>query len=140
MYFVKGNHDEFKPKLFDRDFIEWRVLEYKGIRIVGIGCKKNDKIISEKKMERLLNRLSKKIKKNNGVDIVISHYPLRGVGDGSDITHKGYQAIREFVKKLKPKYFIYGHNHLIYGRNDRIINFEDTTLINAYEKNLLDYK
>ena len=85
-------------------------------------------VISDKESEILLKYYNE------------NHYPLRDVGDGSDITHKGYQAIREFVKKLKPKYFIYGHNHLIYGRNDRIINFEETTLINAYEKYLLDYK
>ncbi len=140
LYFVKGNHDEFKLKLFNNEFIEWRCFEYKGIRIAGIGCKNHNKIISEDNMKKMLIRLYRKIKKNNGVDIVISHYPPRGLGDGADETHKGYQSIREFIEIVKPKYFIYGHNHLNYGRNDRIMQFEDTQLINAYEKYVLDYK
>ena len=140
LYFVKGNHDEFKLKLFNNEFIEWRCFEYKGIRIAGIGCKNHNKIISEDNMKKMLIRLYRKIKKNNGVDIVISHYPPRGLGDGADETHKGYQSIREFIETVKPKYFIYGHNHLNYGRNDRIMQFEDTQLINAYEKYVLDYK
>ena len=140
LYFVKGNHDKFKIKLFDNEFIEWRCVEYKGIRIAGIGCKNHNKIISEDDMKKMLIKLYRKIKKNNGVDIVISHYPLIDFGDGTDETHKGYQSIREFIEIVKPKYFIYGHNHLNYGRNDRIIQFENTQLINAYEKYVLDYK
>ena len=140
LYYVKGNHDEFKSKSFDSELVEWRCFEYKGIRIAGIGCKKYNKIISEEKMSKSLKKLYKRIEKNGGVDIVISHYPARNCGDGKDETHRGYQVIREFVEKVNPKYFIYGHNHLNYGRNDRVMYFNGTTLINAYEKYVLDYK
>ncbi|MBR4949530.1 MAG: metallophosphoesterase, partial [Clostridia bacterium] len=139
LYFVKGNHYEFKLKLFDREFIEWKCLEFKGIRIAGIGCCIHDEIVSEEEMEKLLDKLYKKIKKKNGVDIVVSHFPLMDYGDGSDGTHKGYSAIKDFIIKIKPKYFIYGHNHLNYGRNERIEYLEDTILINAYEKYVFDY-
>ena len=140
LYYVKGNHDEFKSKLFDCEFVEWRCFEYKGIRIAGIGCKQYNKIISEEKMSKLLKKLYVRIEKIGRVDIVISHYPIKGFGDGTDELHRGYQVVKEFVEKVKPKYFIYGHNHLNYGRNDRVMYFNGTTLINACEKYVLDYK
>ena len=139
LFWVRGNHDRFKPKLFDKEFIEWKCVRYKGIGIAGIGCDGHNKLLSEDEMERSLGKLYRKIQRSNGADIIISHYPLRGFGDGDDKVHKGYMAINEFIKKVRPKYFIYGHNHLTYGRNDRAFQLEDTILINAYEKYVIDY-
>lgn len=138
LFFVKGNHDKFKPKIFDSEFFEWRCFEYNGIRIAGIGCMTySGHKLSEKQMTKLLTKLHKKIKKLDGIDIVVSHYPLYGLGDGVDESHKGFIALKEFVEKVCPKYFIYGHNHLSYGRKERITYFHDTVLINAYEKYIL---
>lgn len=138
LFFVKGNHDQFKTRLFDSEFIEWRCIECNGVRILGIGCMTyRGHILSEKQMSIRLALLNKKIKKSGGVDIVVSHFPLYGLGDGIDESHKGYFVLKEFVEKVSPKYFIYGHNHLSYGRNDRITHFKDTVLINAYEKYVL---
>ena len=74
------------------------------------------KQLTEEEMRKKLSRLYQRSKSNASVDIIVSHYPALGIGDGQDTTHRGYQSIREFVIKMQPAYFIYGHNHLNYGR------------------------
>lgn len=139
LFFVRGNHDVFKPKKFDSECIEWRCFEYNGIRIAGIGCtSRNNHVLSEKQMSKKLDKLYKKIKKLSGADIVVSHYPIYVTGDDVDESHRGYRALKEFAEKVCPKYFVYGHNHLSYGRKDRITYLNDTVLINAYEKHVLE--
>ena len=101
LFYVKGNHDIYKTSLFDKELIEWKSIEVFGIRIIGIGCqKRNGQILSEAEMRKKLKRLYRKNKHNTRVDIIISHYPALGIGDGQDTTHRGYQSIREFVNKM----------------------------------------
>jgi Icc-related predicted phosphoesterase len=139
LFYVRGNHDKFKIKLLDRELIEWKCIDYNGIKIAGIGCLgKNGKIYSEKQMEAKLEKLCKKIDKKGGADVVISHYPAQGFGSGADAEHSGFRAIKDFIDESAPKYFFYGHNHLNYGRNERKIIKGKTTFINAYEKYIVE--
>ena len=139
LFYVKGNHDTYKTSLFDKDFIEWKSIEISGIRIIGIGCQhRNGQILSEEEMRKKLRRLYQRSKSNASVDIIVSHYPALGIGDGQDTTHRGYQSIREFVIKMQPAYFIYGHNHLNYGRTQRVIEIKNTKFVNAYEKAIIE--
>lgn len=141
LYYVQGNHDIHKPKFFDKKYIEWKVKEFCGIRILGIGCRKrNGQIMTEVEMTRKLNKLYKRIKSKERIDIVIAHYPARCVGDGQDKAHTGFLAIKEFVEKIKPIYFIYGHNHLNYGKGERIIRMNDIIFLNAYEKFVIEFE
>ena len=139
LFYVKGNHDTYKIDLFDKTFIEWKSVEVLGVRIIGIGCqKRNRQILSEKEMTKKLKRLYQRNKCKKGVDIIISHYPALGIGDGQDTFHRGYQAIRDFVEKMQPAYFVYGHNHLNYGRKQRTIESNKTKYVNAYEKVIIE--
>ncbi|MBQ7378659.1 MAG: metallophosphoesterase [Clostridia bacterium] len=139
LFYVKGNHDTYKTGLFDKEFIEWKSVEVSGIRIIGIGCQhRNGHILSEAEMCKKLKRLYQRNKRNTSVDIIISHYPAFGIGDGQDTTHQGYQSIRDFVEKTQPAYFVYGHNHLNYGRTPRTIESNKTKYVNAYEKFIIE--
>ena len=139
LFYVKGNHDTYKTSLFDKELIEWKSVEILKIRIIGIGCqKRNGQILSEAEMCKKLKRLYRKNKRNTRVDIIISHYPALGIGDGQDAMHRGYQSIRDFVEKMQPAYFVYGHNHLNYGRTQRTIESNKTKYVNAYEKAIIE--
>ena len=64
LFYVRGNHDIYKPKFFDKENIEWTVGECSGIRILGIGCRKrNGQIMTDAEMARRLNRVYQRIKK-----------------------------------------------------------------------------
>lgn len=139
LFYVQGNHDIHKPKFFDKEYIEWKVKECCGIRMLGIGCQKiNGQIMTEAEMTRKLKRVYQRIKSKWHIDIVIAHYPALGVGDGQDKAHTGFLAIKEFVEKIKPTYFIYGHNHLNYGKGHRVLQMNDVMFINAYEKFIIE--
>ena len=139
LFYIRGNHDTYKIGLFDKGFIEWKSVEISGVRIIGIGCQhRNGKILSEAEIRKKLKRLYRKKKHITRVDIIISHYPAAGIGDGQDAAHQGYQAIRDFVEKTQPMYFVYGHNHLNYGRKSRTIESNKTKYVNAYEKAIIE--
>lgn len=139
LFYVQGNHDVHKPKFSDKEYIEWKIKECCGVRILGIGCRKrNGQIMTELEMTRKLKRICQKIKSKDHIDIVIAHYPALGVGDGQDKKHMGFLAIKEFVEKIKPTYFIYGHNHLNYGKATRAIRMDNIIFLNAYEKFIIE--
>ena len=141
LFYVKGNHDTYKTSLFDKEWIEWKSVEVSGITIIGIGCQnRNGQILSEEEMRKKLKRLYQRNRCKTSIDIIISHYPAFGMGDGQDTTHRGYQAIRDFVEKMQPAYFVYGHNHLNYGRKQRTIESNKTKYVNAYEKAIIEIK
>ena len=139
LFYVQGNHDIHKPKFFDKECVEWKVKECCGVSILGIGCRKrNGQIMNEAEMTRKLNRVYRGIKNKGHIDIIIAHYPALGIGDGQDKAHAGFLAIKEFVEKIKPTYFVYGHNHLSYGNGERVIRMNDIIYLNAYEKFIIE--
>ena len=79
-----------------------------------------------------------KIKK--GIDILLTHSPAFGIGDGEDNPHKGFEAFVDILDKYKPKYFIHGHVHLNYSvENKREREYKDTIIINGYDRYVFEY-
>ncbi|NLZ67571.1 MAG: metallophosphoesterase [Spirochaetales bacterium] len=133
-----------------------------GGTIIDGGCvydKKNDLIImglggsmlynygqsqySEKQMKtrilRLLPRLIyNKQRYGRYVDILITHAPPRGIGDGEDLCHRGFECFLSFMEKYKPKYLLHGHVHLIDENTCREIKYCETTIINIYKNYILE--
>ena len=143
--YVHGNHDtsyEIKPPE-GCDCIEDKLVVYKGLRILGLGgsyrYRPGDHQYTEKEMHRRIARLKWKIRKHKGVDIVVSHAPLKGVGDGDDNVHRGFEAFLDFVDTYHPKYWLHGHMHMNYAvDNVRERTYNGTKVINAYERYVLD--
>jgi len=45
------------------------------------------------------------------------------------------------MEKYNPKYFLHGHIHKQYGRNHRVSDlYQNTLVINAYERYVFDYE
>jgi len=139
--YVYGNHDtgyDARPPE-GCDCIDGDLIVYKGLRILGLGgCLRYNSgkyQYTEAEMRKTINRIKRKIHKYNGVDIVVSHAPLRGVGDGEDYAHRGFQAFLDFIDQYHPKYWIHGHVHLSYGMDIvREQEYHGTKIINAYER------
>ncbi len=143
--YVPGNHDD---RYVDQPpegciNIDGKLIEYKGLRIMGLGgsirynC--GNYQYTEKEMRRKIWYLLPKIMFARGVDILVTHSPAGGFHDGEDGPHRGFDCIYDFVEKYEPKYFIHGHVHMNYGRKvPRIDQLGKTTVINAYERYVLD--
>ncbi len=143
--YVHGNHDES----YDRhppegcDCIEDKLVTYNGLRILGLGgCRQYHPgkfQHTEAHMRRRIRKLHRQIKKAGGVDLVLTHAPAQGLGDGQDPAHKGFEAFRELLDQYHPQYLVHGHVHLRYAYGtQRTITYENTTIINACERYVLD--
>ena len=143
--YVHGNHDtgygERPPE--GCDCIDDHIVVYNGLRILGLGgCRRyrpRAHQYTEAQMRRRIRKLRFLLWRTKGVDIVVTHAPPEGLGDGEDNAHKGFAALRELLDKYHPQYLLHGHVHLRYGTDPvRERQYNGTTLINATERYVLD--
>ena len=143
--YVHGNHDDAyasKPPE-GCDCIDDYVVEYNGVRILGLGgCPwyhPGEHQYTEKEMFERMHKLRWPVFKARGVDIVVTHAPPRGVGDAEDMAHRGFRALLTLMRRLKPRYLLHGHVHLAYGTDrTREREFESTQVINVCERYILE--
>jgi hypothetical protein len=46
---------------------------------------------------------------HHGLDVLMTHAPPRGVGDGSDPAHQGFPALNVLTERLQPALLLHGH-------------------------------
>lgn len=147
VYYVRGNHD----KIYDRKSpegcisIENRIEVFQGIRIMGLGGSMRyhpDQAdqYTEKEMRARVRKMKFQLMRKKGIDILVTHAPARGLGDGPDLPHQGFQVFRKVLDDYEPKYFIHGHVHLNYNAGEeRCRSYGKTTIVNAFERYIIDY-
>ena len=145
LLYVHGNHD----KTYDQhppegcDCVEDRLVTVGGLRILGRGgsirYSGGPHQYTERQMARRVRRLRYRLWRAGGVDIVLTHSPMLGYGDGEDYAHQGFESLLALVDKYHPQYLIHGHVHANYGCHlPRVLQRGETTIINAYERYILD--
>ena len=146
LLYVHGNHDDCYDHTPPEGCIciDDTIFTYKGVRILGLGgCiayKKGPYLYTEQQMEHRIRRLKRQLHKNRGFDILLTHAPARGLGDGEDFVHRGFEAFLPLLEKYRPSYMIHGHMHLQYDyRLQREQQFGETTIVNAFEKHFIEY-
>ena len=141
LLYIHGNHDTgyavTEPE--GCDSIDGKIVEYRGLRILGLGgClwyRPGDHQYSEKQMRKRIRKLRWEIAKYGGVDIVLTHAPPKGVGDGEDRAHQGFECFLELMDTYKPRYLLHGHVHMSYGMKIlREREYHGTQVINVCEK------
>ena len=139
--YVHGNHDES----YDQNppggaiCIDDDVFVYKDVRFVGLGgsCRYRAGAwqYTEAEMRARIRRLRGRIDRMGGVDVVVTHAPMHGYGDFSDLPHRGFTVFHELLDAYKPQLMLHGHIHLNYGANiPREHQYGSTRIINAYER------
>ena len=143
--YVRGNHDDKYEKYPPEGCtcIEDRIYKFNGIRIPGLGGSHRYKPglnqYTELQMVRRVSKLFWKIKFNRGFDILVTHSPAKGVHDGEDMCHLGFQVFNRLIEKYHPKYFVHGHVHMNYGRQfPREDYIGDTCVVNAFERYVIE--
>lgn len=143
--YVHGNHDAayHRTPPCGCDCIEDNIVVFKGLRILGLGgslrYRPGPHQYTEKEMRKRIRKLRFKLWHHKGVDIVITHAPPKGVGDGDDLVHRGFDAFLELMDKYRPKYLLHGHVHLRYGRDQtRLREYNGTKVINVCQQYVLD--
>lgn len=145
--YVHGNHDTqylYKPPE-GCICIDDSIYVHEGIRILGLGGSINYNggiyQYSEKEMKRRVNKQFFSLLRHKGIDILLTHAPARHINDGEDLPHKGFSAFCHLLDRYQPRYFIHGHVHKNYGGTfHRFDTYRETSIINAYEYCIFEYK
>ncbi len=142
LYFVCGNHDRNKPLPSGCEHIDGKLVTYKGVRILGFdGCRSSAPFqyhYSERQMEAKVRRLYWTLRRSKGFDVLVSHAGPKGLGDGPDEYHTGFAVLRRLIDLHHPAYAVHGHTHLNYGRVERTVRYNGTTVVNAYGYTIIE--
>ena len=117
-----------------------QVYVWKGLRIMGLGgCfrynQEDTYQYTEKAMRRRVHKLKHQAHKRGGIDLLLTHAPAKGLNDGDDCAHRGFECFNEILDEYQPKWFIHGHVHLNYdAKLPRVCTRGNTTVINATER------
>ena len=122
-----------------------KIYVHKGVRILGLGgsmrYSSGKHQYTERQMKQRAARLRLQLMRRRGFDILVTHAPAYQLNDGRDLCHQGFQVFRTLVEKYKPKYFLHGHVHLSYGREQkRYDKYQDTHIINAFERCIFEFE
>ncbi len=146
LLYVHGNHDEvYRMQAPDGCIcVDDSLYVYEGIRILGLGgsfeYNGGPYQYTEKQMHRRVRKQSLRILKNGGIDILLTHAPAQGMGDREDRAHRGFEEFRKLIDRYHPRYMVHGHIHMNYGYGiERTLVRGETTVVNAYERYLIEY-
>ncbi|MDO5416008.1 MAG: metallophosphoesterase [Lachnospiraceae bacterium] len=144
--YVSGNHDHYNNSSMQGCIcVEDDIFVYKGVRILGLGGSMryhpdSENQYTEREMRARIRRLRWKLFRHRGFDILMTHAPAYQLNDMEDLPHQGFQCFLKLIERYNPKYFVHGHVHANYGsRFKRLDHYKDTTVVNAYEKYIIEY-
>lgn len=139
--YVHGNHDESYDHRPPEGAlcIDDEVYVHNGLRIAGLGGSVRYRTgawqFTEAEMRKRIRRLRSRIDRLGGLDVLVTHAPLHGYGDLSDLPHRGFSVFSELLNKYNPPLMLHGHVHLNYGANiTREQQYGSTRILNCYER------
>lgn len=143
--YVHGNHDaKYRNRKPDGCIcIDDSVYTYRGLRILGLGgsmrYKEDDWQFTEDEMRARVRKMRFPIWRSKGFDMLLTHAPAKGLHDGEDLPHHGFDTFNQLLDKYEPAYFVHGHVHMNYGRDHvREDIYKKTKVINAYERYIIE--
>ena len=146
LLYVPGTHDggyaQRPPE--GCQCIDGKLVTVGGLRILGLGGSAlyngGPHQYTERQMRRRIHRLRLKLALTGGVDIVLTHAPVRGFGDEDNMTHRGFEAFLPLLDQYQPRYLVHGHIHQRYGANrPRCYQYNETTIVNATGRYILEF-
>ena len=146
LLYVPGNHDGSYAQRPPEgcQCVDGKLVTVGGLRILGLGGSAlyngGPHQYTEKQMRRRIHRLRLRLALAGGVDIVLTHAPVRGFGDEDNVTHRGFEAFLPLLDQYKPRYWVHGHIHQRYGANrPRCYQYGETTIVNATGRYILEF-
>jgi predicted phosphodiesterase len=99
---------------------EQRVVDAAGLRLAGLGgCRRyatGPNQYTEWQQARRADALAgrawwRRARDGRGVDVLLTHAPPEGIGDGADPPHRGFRALHRLTHRLQPAVLLHGHVH-----------------------------
>ncbi|GHV07918.1 serine/threonine protein phosphatase [Clostridia bacterium] len=135
VFYVPGNHDKryLEKPPGGCTCLDGQLATFNGLRILGFGgCRAPHSDTFQYTEWQMSRRVSKtRFKRRKGFDILLTHAPALGLGDGDDPFHQGFKCFRGLLDAHSPRYHIYAHQHKEYGFAPPPETYNATRLINA---------
>ncbi len=125
--------------------IDRKIVKVAGLRVAGLGgsirYKDGPNQYTQRQMTRRALRLEAlhrlRLVGDRTVDLLVTHAPPLGIGDGEDLPHQGIHALHRLVRVLQPTFLLHGHVHPFgFEQPDRRV--EDTAVVNVIPYKLLE--
>jgi uncharacterized protein len=155
-FYVHGNHDQPEHKSDGRVIsspggwinVDRRTVECKGLLIGGLeGCLRykpnvpyqySDLGMHSRSWQMIPELILNRARHGRFIDILITHAPPRGIHDGPDLPHRGFEVFTHMMDRFRPRYLLHGHKH-IYGHETRKTTYHQTQVINVHPFHLLEW-
>ena len=157
LLYVPGNHDAdvkfhrstYGPVVVEEpipgpegcDNVDGKILEVDGLRIAGLGgsirYREGPNQYTQAAMRRRALALELRARLRKPPDVLLTHSPPRGLGDGDDLPHQGFEAFNRLLTVLHPRLMVHGHLHP-YGRQRQDRQVGGTLIVNAVPHRLLE--
>ena len=154
LYYVHGNHDKqilmppAEEKWTDAAGLSWavdlhaRAANHQGLLLAGLeGCRKYNPDApyqySESEVRAQLTLLSARLLLNRlrygrYLDVLVTHAPPRGIQDGEDLPHRGFEGYRVALDRFRPLLMLHGHQHVYNRMEITETDYGSTRIINTY--------
>jgi hypothetical protein len=119
--------------------VDGRIAEVAGLTVAGLGgCRRyreGPTQYTERQFSHRAQRLAARqrwraARGRSPIDVLLTHAPPRGVGDGDDPPHQGFQALHRLVAQTSPSLLLHGHVHP-YGAGVSDLSIGRTTVRNV---------
>jgi uncharacterized protein len=154
LLYVPGNHD--RPTYtsdgrtvahpegatnIDGKILTLRLPGRRPLTVVGFGGSiyygGEENQYTEGQMRRRIARIEPRLLwnrwvKGRRVDLLITHAPARGIQDGTDRAHVGFEAFVGFMRRYRPLYHLHGHMHPAYGYDVEPRRYLETEVRNIF--------
>lgn len=161
LYYVHGNHDKPAQYLSDGRIVEraegCEAIETTSVRVstpggevllAGLGGSIRYNLGQQQYTQaemagRVLQLtpalLVNRVRYGRFLDILITHAPPRGIHDGQDQAHIGFDAFLQLMQRFRPRFLLHGHSHVY--RNDAVTatRYGRTQVINVYPYRVIDF-
>ena len=119
--YIPGNHDDRYGTEPPEGCLcaDGKILRVKGVRILGLGGSMRyrpdgNNMYTEKEMASRIRSLHGKLRATGGADILLTHAPIRGLGDQEDLCHRGFECFGPLLDRCRPAVMVHGHVHKAY--------------------------
>lgn len=144
LLYVPGNHDGDylrRPPEGCEDLTQ-QMVTIKGVRFIGFGGANSMAPkpfhYTEKDVSRQVVRRIPEICNHGGFDVLVTHTPAEGVGDGGSNFHRGFRGYLALLHQYQPCYHLHGHQHPSYPGYKKEQHYRGTHIINAYGYRVLE--
>jgi Icc-related predicted phosphoesterase len=115
-YGVHGNHDpEQVLRELDVEDLHMRRTQFGGVTVAGFeGCVRYSRGATHQYSQREAARLARRLP---AADVLLCHCPPLGINDDpEDPAHIGFEGLRDWVDRHRPRHLFHGHTHPLPGR------------------------